>query len=147
MVFADIAAHASAGKAAIEPQGMIRMTRLAIPMLTLLLATAGASAQIPGMPGLGGLGGLPNISSIGLGNATGALSYCLKNKLLKGNDASTVLNRLNGKPNVTTSPGYADGQSGNLKLGNGSNFSLSGIQGQAKTQACNMVLKQAKTFL
>lgn len=115
--------------------------------LAALFATSGASAQLPSIPGMGGIGGLPDISSIGVGNATGALGYCVKNKLLKGADAGSVLNTLNGKPNVATSPGYADGQSGNLKLGNGSNFSLSGIQGQAKTQACNMVLKQAKTFL
>lgn len=94
-----------------------------------------------------GLPGLPNISSIGLGNATGALGYCVKNKLLKGGDAGSVLNSLSGKPNVRSSPGYADGQLGNLKLGNGSTFSLSGIQSQAKTQVCDLVLKQAKTFL
>ncbi|MBV1686969.1 DUF2501 domain-containing protein [Novosphingobium sp. G106] len=115
--------------------------------LAVLFAASNATAQLPSIPGMGGIGGLPDISSIGVGNATGVLGYCLKNKFLKGNEASSVLNTLSGKPNVRTSPGYADGQSGNLKLGNGSNFSLSGIQGQAKTQACNMVLKQAKTFL
>lgn len=114
--------------------------------LAMLFAASTASAQLPAIPGMGGIG-LPNISSIGLGNATGALGYCLKNKFLKGADASSVLNTLNGKPNVQSSPGYADGQAGNLKLGNGSSFSLAGIQNQAKTQACNMVLKQAKTFL
>ena len=124
------------------------MTRLA-PILSLALACAASSAlaQLPAIPGVAGMGGLPDISSIGVGNAAGALGYCMKNKLLKGNDATSVLNSLNGKPNMQSSPGYADGQSGKLNLGSGSSFSLSGIQGQAKTQACNMVLKQAKTFL
>ena len=124
------------------------MKRLApILLLAVLFAASSASAQIPGLPSMGGVGGLPDISSIGVGNATGALSYCLKNKLLKGAEAGSVLNTLTGKPNVQSSPGYGDGQLGNLKLGSGSSFALSGVQSQVKTQACNLVLKQAKTFL
>jgi hypothetical protein len=116
--------------------------------LILVLGLAGGAAlgqgQIPGMPSMSGL---PNISSIGMGNATGALGYCVKNKVLGGGEASSVLNTLSGKPEVRSAPGYADGQAGKLNLGDGSTFSLNGAQSQLKSQACNMVLKQAKNFL
>lgn len=115
-----------------------------IATLGLACGAAAASAQLPGLPkGIG----VPDISSIGVGNATGALGYCVKNKLVPGGEANTVLNTLSGKPEVTSAPGYADGQAGKLNLGDGSSFSLDGVQGQVKSQACNMVLKQAKNFL
>lgn len=116
--------------------------------LILVLGLAGGAALAQGqIPGLPSIGGLPNISSIGMGNATGALGYCVKNKLLGGGEASSVLTTLSGKPEVRKAPGYADGQAGKLNLGDGSTFSLSGAQSQLKSQACNLVLKQAKTFI
>jgi hypothetical protein len=116
--------------------------------LILVLGLAGGAALVQGqIPGLPSMSGLPNISSIGVGNAAGALGYCVKNKVVGGAEASSVLNRLSGKPDVRAAPGYADGQAGKLNLGDGSTFSLGGAQSQLKSQACNMVLKQAKSFI
>lgn len=109
----------------------------------LLACTLGAAeAQLPKIPGVGGL---PNVSSMGVGNAAGVLGYCVKNKLV-GGDASSVLGSLTKKPGVTSSKDYAAGQSGLIQT-KGSSLSLSGVQDKLKTQACDMVLKQAKTFI
>jgi hypothetical protein len=116
--------------------------------LILVLGLAGGAALAQGqIPGLPSMSGLPNIASIGMGNATGALGYCVKNKILGGAEANSVLNTLSGKPDMHTAPGYSDGQAGKLNLGDGSTFSLSGAQSQLKSQACNLVLKQAKNFI
>jgi hypothetical protein len=115
-----------------------------IVVLGLACAATAASAQLPGLPKSVGA---PDISSIGVGNATGALGYCVKNKLVPGGEANTVLDTLSGKPEVSSAPGYADGQAGKLNLSDGSSLSLDGVQGQAKSQVCNMVLKQAKSFM
>lgn len=123
------------------------------PTLILLLGLAFAGtashAQMPGIPGIPGLkgGGLPDISSISQGNAAGVLGYCLKNKLLGGSDASSVIDTLTGKPEVKSSEDFTAGQAGQLNLGGGSSFSLDSVQGGMKKQACDMVLKQAKNFL
>ncbi|KQN29215.1 MULTISPECIES: DUF2501 domain-containing protein [unclassified Sphingomonas] len=122
-----------------------------------------------GLGGLGGLlgGGLPNVGSVGAGNAAGLLGYCLKNKLLgqggmlggltgsqtgtqatpQASGAQSILQRLTGRRDVQTSPGYAAGQAGQVQAGNGQTLSLGNLGGQVKTQLCNVVLKRAKAFL
>lgn len=118
-------------------------TGLGAFMGLLALATAGsAPAQLGGM--LGGV--LPNVASVGAGNAAGVLGYCVKNKLLGGAGASSVLGQLTGKAGTTTAPGYAEGQKGLLQS-NGTSFSLDKLKGQAKTKMCDMVLKHAQTLL
>jgi hypothetical protein len=44
----------------------------------------------------GGLAGglLPNVASSSIGNLTGVLGYCIKNKFLGGNAATSVLKGL-----------------------------------------------------
>jgi uncharacterized protein DUF2501 len=107
-----------------------------------------ASAQMPSLPGLGGLGGMPNISGMGVGNAAGVLGYCTKNKLLgSSSGASSVLGALQKKPGVTSSKGFAAGQAGQILAGGSSSFSLDSVSGPMKSQACDMVLKQARHFL
>jgi hypothetical protein len=122
-----------------------------------------------GLGGLGGLlgGGLPNVGSVGAGNAAGLLGYCLKNRLLgqggmlggltgsqtgtqatpQASGAQSILQRLTGRRDVQTSPGYAAGQAGQVQAGNGQTLSLGNLGGQVKTQLCNVVLKRAKAFL
>ena len=135
---------------------------------------AAPAARSGGFGDLGGLGGLlggalPNVGSVGAGNAAGLLGYCLKNNLLgqggmlggltgtprstgtqatpQATGAQSVLQRLTGRRDVQTSPGYAAGQAGQVQAGNGQTLSLGNLGGQVKTQMCNVVLKRAKAFL
>jgi hypothetical protein len=127
------------------------------------LAEAGAArAQMPSMPsapgGVGGMAGgmaggatsglgMPNVSSMGVGNATGVLSYCVKNNVLSGSDATSTLGTLTGKPEVKSSDGFTAGSAGNIVKGDGSKVSLDSMPPSVKSKACGMVLKQAKSFL
>ena len=126
---------------------MIRF-RHATLFAVLSAAAALSSAQLPSIPGVGGLGGLPNVSGMGMGNAAGVLGYCTKNKLLgSSSGASSVLGALQKKPGVTSSKGFAAGQAGQILAGGSSSFSLDSVSGPMKSQACDMVLKQARHFL
>lgn len=101
--------------------------------------------------GLGSIlgGGLPGIGSAGVGNVTGLLGYCVKNKLSGGTMAQGVLGKLTGQPTVTQSPGFAQGQLGQLtgKNGAATGMSLDNLKGSMKTKACDLVLKRAGSFL
>ena len=129
-------------------------------------APAARSGGFGGLGGLGGLlgGGLPNVGSVGAGNAAGLLGYCLKNNLLgrggalcgltggrtsapQATGAQSILQRLTGRKDVQTSPGFAAGQAGEVQAGNGQTLALGDLGGQVKTQLCNVVLKRAKAFL
>lgn len=128
-----------------------------IPAAMLLSLAAAAPAQQSSPPAaggqagglLGGLlgGGLPNVASTSAGNAAGLLSYCVKNNVLGGGGASSVLDRLAGRQGVTGSPGYTAGQRGQVQTGEGRALSLDGVKGQVKTQLCNLVLRRAQSFL
>jgi hypothetical protein len=127
------------------------------------LAEAGAAqAQMPSIPGsVGGMAGgmaggatsglgMPNVSSMGVGNATGVLSYCVKNNVLGGadaTDATSTLGALTGKPEVKSSDGFTAGSAGNVVSGDGSKLSLDSVPPPMKSKVCGMVLKQAKSFL
>ena len=128
-----------------------------------------AQGGFGGLGSLGGLlgGGLPNVGSVGAGNAAGLLGYCLKNRLLgqggmlggltggqtgaqatpQASGAQSILQRLTGRKDVQTSPGFAAGQAGQVQAGNGQTLALGNLGGQVKTQLCNVVLKRAKAFL
>ena len=117
-------------------------------ILAVVPALGAANAQLPKLPGgAAGAVGLPDVSSMGAGNVAGVLGYCVKNKLLGGADASSVLGGLTAKPEVKSSPDFAAGQAGNIVTGQGSNFSLGSLSNQMKTKACDMVLKQGKSLL
>ena len=111
------------------------------------LLPAKAQYSMPSMPKLPSGAGLPNLGSMGAGNAAGVLDYCLKNKLLGGSSPASALSGLTKKPGVTSSSGFSAGQAGKILTGDGKSFALSQVQGPVKSQACNMVLKQAKTLL
>ena len=115
-------------------------------LMVLVFGIGTARAQLPGMPsGMKGVG-LPDVSSISAGNAAGVLGYCVKNEYL-GGDATSVLDGLTKKQDVKSSEDYAAGQKGQIQTGDGSTFSLDGVQDKMKSKACDLVLKQAKSLL
>ncbi|GGE18006.1 hypothetical protein GCM10011529_25640 [Polymorphobacter glacialis] len=118
--------------------------------MSLVCGLGAAQAQLPAMPStksLSGLtGGLPDMSKLSAGNAAGVLGYCVKNKVLGGGDASSVLSKLTGKPGVTSSADYKTGEAGQLGTGK-SALSLDSLTGSLKTKACDMVLKDAKSLI
>ena len=85
--------------------------------------------------------------SVSAGNAAGVLSYCVKNKLLGGTDATSVLGGLTKKPDVAGSDDFKVGETGMLKTGDNSSLSLDCATGKMKSKACNMVLKHAKSLI
>ncbi|MET0588041.1 MAG: DUF2501 domain-containing protein, partial [Novosphingobium sp.] len=114
--------------------------------VAMISALGAANAQLPKLPGgAGGAVGLPDVSSMGAGNAAGVLGYCVKNKLVGGADASSVLGGLTAKPEVKASPDFKSGEVGNILSGDGSSFSLNSAPKQMKSKACDMVLKQGKS--
>jgi len=121
-----------------------RVIYLLLPAaLLMVVASAGAEMKMPSMKGMG----MPDLSGMGAGNAAGVLGYCVKNKALGGGDAGSVMSSLTKKAGGTSAPGFAAGQAGKIDTGGGSSFSLDSVQGKMKGQACDMVLKQAKTLM
>lgn len=118
--------------------------RIVLPLALACFAAGTASAQLPGIPG--GVG-LPDVSKMGAPNVAGVLGYCVKNKLLGGDSANSVIDGLKGKAGVTSAPEYSSGQAGNIVTGSGSPVSLDSLPAQLKTQACNAVLKHGSSLL
>ena len=85
------------------------------------------------------------------GNIAGLLQFCIKNNFLKGEESSSVKDKLMGKLGGTPAPdsGYAEGAQGLLKSGDGKQLDLSGggLQAQATKQVCDQVFSQAKSLL
>lgn len=121
----------------------------------LLLAGAAQAQNIPGLGGQlpsgasSGLLGqaLPNVSSAGAANTSGVLSYCVQNNLLQGNAATSALSNLSGRSGVQSSSAFSAGQQGQLDTGNGNMFSMSGLQDQAKSKLCDLILQHAQSLL
>ena len=116
--------------------------RLFTASLVALPALAGA--QLPSI--MGGLPGLPKISSMPIGNVAGVLQYCAKNQLLGGKDVQSMVGGLTKKGASTSSTDYKAGAAGQI-LGGKKPMSLSGLSGDMKSQACGMVMKQAKHLI
>jgi hypothetical protein len=133
----------------------VRAILLSLTAPALLLASAAQAQNIPGLGGqlpggaASGLLGqaLPNVSSAGTANTSGVLSYCVQNNLLHGSAATSALSSLSGKSGVQSSPAFSAGQQGQLDTGNGNMFSMSGLQDQAKSKLCDMVLQHAQSLL
>lgn len=120
------------------------MTKFPVIAALLSLAAAPVAAQ---NSGLGGLlsGGLPNVAGASAGNAAGLLGYCLKNNLVSGGGAASVLGTLTGKQAVTSSPEYDAGRSGTLLAG-GKSLPVGDLKGQLRNRVCGLVLKRARSF-
>ena len=129
--------------------------------LWLALAALSCAGAVPAqtIPGLGGTQGglsgvagslagglLPNVGTSSIGNLTGVLGYCLKNKFLGAGGASNVLNSLSGRSGVATSKDYALGQTGLLQTGNAA-LPLGSVKDTLRTKICDLVLKQATKLL
>ena len=121
--------------------------RAFLSLVAMGILAGQTNAQMPSLPKGLGVGGIPNLGSISPGNAAGVLQYCMKNKLLSGGSANSVLGGLSKKPGVASSKAFSAGQAGQILTGQGKSFSLDQVQGPLKSQACDMVLKQAKTFI
>ncbi|WP_233842537.1 DUF2501 domain-containing protein [Dyella sp. 2HG41-7] len=128
--------------------------------LVLGVVCGAAAAQDLGQLGgnlggmLGGKGG--SMSSGSMGNVAGLLQYCVKNNYLGGDSgASGIAGKLLGKTQGGSSNSdYTSGMSGILKGSNGQSTNLSDVGGgnsdlksKITTKACNVVLKQGKSFL
>jgi len=101
-----------------------------------------------------------NLTSKSSTNAAGILQYCVQNNVLSATNATSVKDKLMNKLGIENSTAtqkvdYQDGLSGILHTGNGQNLDLNNLGGggftqlkeKVKTKACNVVLKQAKSFL
>ncbi len=123
------------------------------PALAQSLPGFGGSSGLPGAAGglMGGSGAmgamLPSLSSSSTGNVAGVLGYCVKNNIVQGSSATSVLSGLTGRSGVTSSSGYAAGEQGQIETGQGNDFSLGGASATIKTKACNMVLQHAQSLL
>ena len=115
---------------------------IAASLAGFVAVNAQAQINLPSMAS-----GLPNVGSMTASNAAGVLQYCAKNQLVSKTSAGAVLDGLGKKPNLTKSPDYAAGQAGKILTGGGKSTSLSSLHPAMKSQACGMVLKQAKHFL
>jgi hypothetical protein len=125
--------------------------------ITLGLVCAPVGAQSLGDLG-GKLGGvLPGGGESGsMGNVAGILEYCVKNNYLGGaSGASGIASKLLGKTKGgTNSSDYSNGANGILKGKDGGITDLNSIGGgnsdlksKLTTKACDIVLKQGKSFL
>jgi hypothetical protein len=128
----------------------------------LAMAAVGAPAlaldlgDLKGVLGGGSSGsGTSAMQSGSMGNAAGVLEYCVKNKYLSGDSASSLKDQLMGKLGSTTgqpaqkNPDYLTGAKGVLKTGSGSAVDLSGggVKAAATKEACDAILNQARNFL
>jgi hypothetical protein len=139
---------------------------MASASLTIAAGLAlGAVCSVASAQGLGNLGGKlggvlggnsGSMSSGSMGNVAGLLQYCTKNNYLGGDSgAAGLASKLLGKTQGGSSnTDYQSGLSGILKGNNGKTTNLSDVGGgnsdlksKITTKACDVVLKQGKSFL
>ncbi|EOJ9613312.1 DUF2501 domain-containing protein [Serratia nevei] len=125
------------------------------------LSKSGGDSSSGGMS-LSSLTGLLNggdkaLSSSSMTNAAGILQYCVKNNVLSANGAEGVKDQLLSKLGITStenakSQDYQQGLGGLLQTGEGKSLDLnslgtSQITEKVKQKACDLVLKQGKSFI
>lgn len=127
-------------------------------------SSSGASSPSSGglLGGLGGAAaggaGMPSLSSVGTGNLTGVLTYCMQNKYVSGSEATNVqsqlMSKLGGQSKAQSDPGYTQGLSGILGGSSGQKMDLTtgggnggGLKQQVTDAACEQVLKYGKSML
>jgi hypothetical protein len=131
-------------------------------ILVIASAAWGASAlaanDMGALKGLAG-GGDSKLSSLTSGsasNAAGVVEFCIRNKYLGGDAATSMKDKLMGKVSGggdaagKDDPGYADGLKGVVKTGDGGSVDLSkntGIKAKFTEKACESVLEHSKSFL
>ncbi|WP_439056522.1 DUF2501 domain-containing protein [Serratia bockelmannii] len=124
-----------------------------------LSKSGGDSSSGMSLSSLTGLlnGGDKALSSSSMTNAAGILQYCVKNNVLSANGAEGVKDQLLSKLGITStenakSQDYQQGLGGLLQTGEGKSLDLnslgtSQITEKVKQKACDLVLKQGKSFI
>jgi hypothetical protein len=110
--------------------------------LALTCAASAADAQMSAPPITSAL---PNMSTISPGNAAGLLQYCISKNLVSSTSGALVLDDLTRKHGMTKTHEFTAGASGHI-LGD-KRFSIGSAPGFLQSQACDLVLTQAKRSL
>lgn len=104
-------------------------------------------------------GGDSALTSTSANNVAGVLQYCVKNNVLSKASSENVKDQLLNKLGIETAAGaesqdYQQGLGGLLKTGkdqsvdlNNLGSGLTQVKEKVKTKACDVVLKQAKSFI
>lgn len=104
-------------------------------------------------------GGDSALTSTSANNVAGVLQYCVKNNVLSKASTENVKDQLLNKLGIETAGGaesqdYQQGLGGLLKTGkdqsvdlNNLGSGLTQVKEKVKTKACDVVLKQAKSFI
>ncbi|CNC47787.1 DUF2501 domain-containing protein [Yersinia similis] len=121
--------------------------------------SAGSSSSLPSMSSLTNLlnGGDKALSAGTMNNATGILQYCVQNNVLSSDGTTAIKDQLMSKLGISgtetaKSTDYEEGLGGLLKTSEGKSVNLNDlgtgqITEKIKTKACDLVLKQGKSFL
>ena len=86
---------------------------------------------------------LPDVRSISPANAVGVLQYCEKYDLVSSAVSDGVIGSLTDNKKVATSQDYSAGQAGQI-LSGGKTFALAQSNTFLRSQACDLVLRQAQ---
>lgn len=119
---------------------MAKLLRSVLFVAPLSWACCATAAQMSA-PSI--ISALPDVRSISAANAAGVLQYCVKNNLVSSAAVEPVLTPLTAKHGVKASPDFSTGQAGKIMTG-GKGFSLASAPPHLKSQACDMVFRQAK---
>ena len=104
-------------------------------------------------------GGDSALTSTSANNVAGVLQYCVKNNVLSKASTENVKDQLLSKLGIQTAAGaesqdYQQGLGGLLKTGKDQSVDLNNlgngltqVKEKVKTKACDVVLKQAKSFI
>ena len=104
-------------------------------------------------------GGDSALTSTSANNVAGVLQYCVKNNVLSKASTENVKDQLLNKLGIETAAGaesqdYQQGLGGLLKTGKDQSVDLNNlgsgltlVKEKVKTKACDVVLKQAKSFI
>ncbi|TQI79140.1 uncharacterized protein DUF2501 [Serratia fonticola] len=143
----------------VQATGLMDSLNSAASELSKSSGTSGSGSGGMSLSSLSGLlnGGDKALSSDSMTNAAGILQYCVKNNLISGNGTEAVKDQLLGKLGITSSANaksedYQQGLGGLLNTGEGKTLDLnslgtSQITEKVKHKACDLVLKQGKSFI
>jgi hypothetical protein len=98
--------------------------------------TAAAQMSAPPIPSV-----LPGVAKITAANAAGVPQILRRNSLVSQTSADALERKLDVK-----APDYLDGLNGKIRGDAGKNFAIAQAPGYLQSQACSMVLEQAKSF-
>ncbi len=121
---------------------MMRLIRFSCCFAAVSFAPQVATAQLsaPPIPSV-----LPGVSKISVSNAAGVLKYCETKDLVSSAATDSVLDTFVTKPDIKSSD-YLTGMQGEILGDAGKKYSIPTAPGYLQSEACNMVLQQAKTF-